>query len=88
MYSDVSLFIDGEWCQGSDGKSEPIINPATGKVLARLTHASTADLDRALAAADKGFKQWRKVSAFERSKILRKAGAYSAMAELDHQPRT
>ena len=32
-----------------------------------------ADLDRALAAADKGFKQWRKVSAYERYKIMRKA---------------
>jgi succinate-semialdehyde dehydrogenase/glutarate-semialdehyde dehydrogenase len=34
----------------------------------------TADLDRALATADKGFKAWRKVSAFDRSKVLRKAG--------------
>ncbi|CAN5259466.1 NAD-dependent succinate-semialdehyde dehydrogenase [soil metagenome] len=74
MYSDVSLFIDGEWCQGSGGKSEPIIEPATGKVLARLAHASQDDLDRALAAADKGFKVWRKVSPFERYKTLRKAG--------------
>ena len=73
MYSDVSLFIDGEWTAGTSGKSEPIINPATGKTLARLAHASTADLDRALAAADKGFKQWRAVSAFERYKVLRKA---------------
>ena len=73
MYSDVSLFIDGEWTAGSSGKSEPIINPATGKTLARLAHASTADLDRALAAADKGFKQWRAVSAFERYKVMRRA---------------
>jgi succinate-semialdehyde dehydrogenase/glutarate-semialdehyde dehydrogenase len=73
MYSDVSLFIDGEWTAGTSGKSEPILNPATGQALARLHHASTADLDRALAAADKGFKQWRAVSAFERYKVLRKA---------------
>ncbi len=73
MYTDVSLFIDGEWTAGTSGKSEPIINPATGKTLARLAHAGTADLDRALAAADKGFKQWRAVSAFDRYKILRKA---------------
>ncbi|MGY4830999.1 NAD-dependent succinate-semialdehyde dehydrogenase [Sphaerotilaceae bacterium SBD11-9] len=73
MYTDVSLFIDGEWTAGSGGKSEPIINPATGKPLARLAHASTADLDRALAAADKGFKQWKAVSAYERYKVLRRA---------------
>ena len=73
MYSDVKLYINGEWCNGAAGKSEPIINPATGQVLARLAHAGTEDLDQALHAADKGFKAWRKVSAFERYKLLRKA---------------
>jgi succinate-semialdehyde dehydrogenase/glutarate-semialdehyde dehydrogenase len=38
-----------------------------------VPHASISDLDRALAAADKGFKIWRKVSAFDRSKVMRKA---------------
>ncbi|HWH83841.1 MAG TPA: NAD-dependent succinate-semialdehyde dehydrogenase [Burkholderiaceae bacterium] len=74
MYSDVKLFINGEWSAGSSGKSEPIVNPATGQSIARLAHAAPGDLDAALHAADKGFKAWRKVSAFERSKLLRKAG--------------
>ncbi|MDE2625777.1 MAG: NAD-dependent succinate-semialdehyde dehydrogenase [Burkholderiales bacterium] len=74
MYSDVKLYINGEWCDGSAGKSEPIVNPATGQVLARLAHAAPADLEQAVHAADKGFRAWRKVSAFERSKLLRKAG--------------
>ena len=74
MYSDVKLFINGEWTSGSAGKSEPIVNPATGQVIARLAHAGSADLDEALHAADKGFKAWRKVSGFERAKLLRKAG--------------
>jgi succinate-semialdehyde dehydrogenase/glutarate-semialdehyde dehydrogenase len=52
MYTDVQLYINGEWCNGAEGQSEPIINPATGKVLARLAHASRADLDQALHAAD------------------------------------
>lgn len=73
MYTDVSLFIAGEWTAGTSGKSEPILNPATGQVLARLHHAGTAELDRALAAADTGFKEWRAVSPFERYKVLRKA---------------
>ncbi len=74
MYSDVSLFINGEWCSGASGKTEAIVNPATGKVMARLAHADTSDLDRALAAADAGFKTWRATSAHERYKLLRKAG--------------
>ena len=73
MYSDVKLFINGEWSEGSEGKSEPIFNPATGQAIGRLAHASRADLDHALAAAQKGFDTWRKVSAFDRYKLLRKA---------------
>lgn len=74
MYPDIKLFIDGEWTEGTSGKSEAIVNPATGKVLARLAHAGAQDLDQALHAVDKGFKTWRRVSAFDRSKLLRKAG--------------
>lgn len=43
-------------------------------MIARLAHADQSDLDRALAAADKGFKQWRAMSAFERYKVRREAG--------------
>ena len=39
---------------------------------------SRADLDRALAAAAKGFAQWRKVSAHDRYKLMRKAADNSA----------
>src|SRR5881392_1522204 len=73
MYPEVSLHIDGAWCKGAAGKSEPVLNPATGDPIGNVPHAEKADLDRALAAADKGFRQWRKVSAFERYKIMRKA---------------
>jgi succinate-semialdehyde dehydrogenase/glutarate-semialdehyde dehydrogenase len=73
MYGDVSLFIDGHWTAASGGRTLPIYNPATGAVLAQLAHASREDLDRALDAADRGFKTWRKVSAFERSQLLRRA---------------
>jgi succinate-semialdehyde dehydrogenase/glutarate-semialdehyde dehydrogenase len=73
MYSDLKLYIDGQWLNGEGRKGEDVINPATGKVLAKLPHASKADLDAALAAADKGFKVWRATSAFDRAKIMRKA---------------
>ncbi len=72
-YADVYLFIDGAWCAGSDGRSIPVLNPATGAPMAKVARAEIADLDRALAAADKGFRQWRKVAAFDRYKIMRKA---------------
>ncbi len=73
MYTELQLYIDGEWLNGSGRKGEEVINPATGKVLATLPHASKADLDRALDAAQKGFAAWRAISAYDRAKIMRKA---------------
>jgi succinate-semialdehyde dehydrogenase/glutarate-semialdehyde dehydrogenase len=73
MYSELKLFIDGKWLNGEGRKGEDVINPATGKVLGHLPHASKADLDQALAAAAKGFALWKATSAYDRAKIMRKA---------------
>ena len=73
MYANLELFIDGQWLNGDGRAGEDVINPATEKPLARLPHASKADLDRALEAAKKGFATWRAVSAYERAKVMRKA---------------
>ena len=75
MYTQLGLYIDGEWLNGDGRAGEDVINPANEKVLGRLPHASTADLDRALAAAVKGFAVWRDKSAYERGRIMRKAAA-------------
>ncbi len=73
MYPDVHLFIDGAWTPSASGKTLEVLNPATGEPLGKLAHAGIPDLDRALAAAQKGFETWRHVSPNERSKIMRKA---------------
>ncbi len=73
MYSELKLFIDGKWLNGEGRKGEDVINPATGKVLGHLPHASKADLDAALEAAQKGFQVWKNTSAYDRAKIMRKA---------------
>lgn len=73
MYPDVKLFIDGAWSSAAGGRTIEVRNPATGEVIGQVAHAGIEDLDRALAAAQRGFRKWRKVSAFERSKVLREA---------------
>jgi succinate-semialdehyde dehydrogenase/glutarate-semialdehyde dehydrogenase len=72
-YPSTQLFIDGQWQDAADGRTLAVFNPATGKEIGRVAHASTADLDRALAAAQKGFEKWRDTPAIERNKIMRKA---------------
>lgn len=73
MYPQVRLFIDGAWSPAADGKTLDVLNPATGQVIGQVACAGKADLDRAQEAALRGFKVWRRVSAFERGKVLREA---------------
>ncbi|MDO1584266.1 NAD-dependent succinate-semialdehyde dehydrogenase [Rhizobium oryzicola] len=72
-YPDVKLFIAGEWRDAIGGKTIPVEDPATQEIIGKIAYAEKADLDLALEAADKGFKIWSDTSAFERSKIMRKA---------------
>ncbi|TAJ33748.1 NAD-dependent succinate-semialdehyde dehydrogenase [Bosea sp. (in: a-proteobacteria)] len=71
-YRDTDLFIDGVWRNGSQDRL-PVLDPATEETIGALAHAGIDDLDEALAAAAKGFKLWRDVGAFDRSKLMRKA---------------
>jgi succinate-semialdehyde dehydrogenase/glutarate-semialdehyde dehydrogenase len=73
MYPDTSLFIDGSWSPSASGRTLPVLNPATGDEVGKVAHADRADLDRALKAAHKGFQVWRKMSAYDRYKLMRKA---------------
>jgi len=73
VYPNPQLLIDGEWRAARAGRTMPIVNPASGGVIGTLAHAEKADLDEALEAAAKGFAAWKRVSAYERSKIMRKA---------------
>jgi succinate-semialdehyde dehydrogenase / glutarate-semialdehyde dehydrogenase len=72
-YPNTLLFIDGNWTPAMDTKTIAVHNPATGKAMAEVAHAGMADLDRALAAVQKGFSIWRKYSSYDRAKIMRKA---------------
>ena len=74
MYPEIRLHIAGEWRGARSGETLPIMNPATGEEIGRVPKVAKADMDEALEAADRGFKEWRKVSAFDRAKIMRKAG--------------
>jgi succinate-semialdehyde dehydrogenase/glutarate-semialdehyde dehydrogenase len=73
MYPNILLYIDGIWTNAAAGRTLPVINPATGEAIGDVAHAEHVDLDHALQAAERGFSLWRKMSAFDRSKVMRKA---------------
>jgi len=72
-YPDTQLFINGQWQDAADGRTLAVHNPATGQPIGRVAHAGIADLDRALATAQKGFEAWRALAAVERARIMRRA---------------
>lgn len=68
------LFIDGAWCEGSEGQSAQSTNPATAKPWATFACASAADVDRAVAAAKRALDDpdWRDMTQTARGKLLYK----------------
>src|SRR5690349_136646 len=65
------LFIDGSFVDSKDGEPFKTINPATEEVLAEVVAASSADVDRAVAAARRAFEtSWGRLPGRERAKYL------------------
>ena len=72
MYDKFGQFIDGKWQKSEGGETYPVINPATEEIIGNASKASKADVEKAIQSAKKGFAAWKKVSAWERAKIIRK----------------
>ncbi|QHE84717.1 aldehyde dehydrogenase family protein [Hydrogenophaga sp. BPS33] len=79
---DWTMLVDGEWTTSADGETIPIENPATRSVFARVPRGRDADVDRAVAAAQVAFAQWKRVPTRERGRaLLRIADALEARSE-------
>ena len=76
------MFIGGEWSDARSGEREPILNPATGEVIAEVPRGSREDVDRAVASAAQAFVAWSDSTPGERmSMLLRLADRIDAHAE-------
>ncbi len=64
--------IDGAWVPADGGATIDVTNPATGAVIGTVPKAGAGETRRAIEAADRAFAGWRKTSALERHKLLRK----------------
>ncbi|MFN3863561.1 MAG: NAD-dependent succinate-semialdehyde dehydrogenase [Erythrobacter sp.] len=72
-YPALKMFINGAWIDAGEAGEMPVVNPATGAVIAQCPKASPAQLDAALKAADDAFDAWSRTSGAERHAILRRA---------------
>ncbi len=69
------MLVDGGLVEAADGSTYPTSDPATGRLLANVPSASPSDVDRAVAAAERGGRQWRRTPARERANVLRRLAA-------------
>jgi succinate-semialdehyde dehydrogenase/glutarate-semialdehyde dehydrogenase len=64
--------IDGQWVQADSGRTIEVRNPANGELVGVVPAAGAAETRRAIEAAYKAQKAWRKLTAKERQKPLRR----------------
>src|SRR5437867_11230514 len=73
------LFVGGRWVPAADGARLDVLDPATGRVVARVASATREDVERAIDAAAEAFPAWAGLPAPERARILR--GWYELILE-------
>ncbi|MCZ7374782.1 aldehyde dehydrogenase family protein [Micromonospora sp. WMMC250] len=73
-YTVTGHWIGGETVAGTAG-SLPVVNPATGEVVAETPAGTAADVDRAVAAARAAFPAWSATTPQHRADVLRRLGA-------------
>ncbi|RZO23557.1 MAG: aldehyde dehydrogenase [Candidatus Thioglobus sp.] len=68
------MYIDGEWTDAENGATFTSVNPATGETWAEVPEASESDVNRAVEAAHRAFKEgpWSKLTPTARGKMLRR----------------
>ncbi|WP_277979676.1 NAD-dependent succinate-semialdehyde dehydrogenase [Sphingomonas phyllosphaerae] len=70
----LGLYIAGEWITAGRDTQE-VLNPADGQAVGHVPLATAADLDRALEAAERGFRAWRATAPQERAAVLARTAA-------------
>ncbi|EDM17081.1 aldehyde dehydrogenase 1 family, member L2 (predicted) [Rattus norvegicus] len=65
-------FINGQFVDAEDGETYATINPTDGTTLCRVSYASLADVDRAVAAAKDAFEngEWGRMNARDRGRLM------------------
>jgi succinate-semialdehyde dehydrogenase/glutarate-semialdehyde dehydrogenase len=73
MLETYKMYIAGQWVDASDGATQPIVNPANEQQIGSLATATGQDMERALASATQGLKDWAQVPAWDKGTILKEA---------------
>jgi succinate-semialdehyde dehydrogenase/glutarate-semialdehyde dehydrogenase len=69
-----AMFVDGEWCAAASGATFTATSPATGEAIATVPEGDREDARRAIAAANRAFDGWSRLTPFERAAKLHLVG--------------
>ena len=69
---DLQMYINGQFCESSNGQWINVLNPSTEEVISRQPEGTIEDVNRALDAARAAQKAWAKTPAIERAGYLLK----------------
>ncbi len=67
-------FIDGKFVASHSGRTDPVIDPATGEMIAEVPSSDATDVDDAVRAAEAAFAEWSQTTPQERATMLIKFG--------------
>ena len=65
-------YVDGEWVEAVSGETFPVVDPATGEVIASVPRMGSQDVRTAIDAAERAYPAWRNLLAKERAAVLRR----------------
>ena len=69
------MLIGGQWRAARDGATLDSLDPATGKVIGTFPAGAAFDADEAVKAARRAFPAWKKVTPYDRGRLLLKVAA-------------
>lgn len=74
-YTNLALFIGGQWIDVEQRNSLGVYNPANGQIIGQVPCATTEDVKKAIQAAEQSSELWGNTPALNRAEILRKAAS-------------
>jgi malonate-semialdehyde dehydrogenase (acetylating)/methylmalonate-semialdehyde dehydrogenase len=68
--ANIGHYVDGQQVAGASGRKQQVTNPATGAVTGQVHLANSAEVDKAVAAAQAAFPAWADTPPLRRARIM------------------
>ncbi len=66
----LELLVDGRWVASQSEEQQPVVNPATGRIICKVPFAMKEEVDMAVVSAQNAFQKWRSIPLTERVQYL------------------